>query len=508
METRLLLWLFLLSGLYGLGVFFRRRRGVSPRLLVSLGLLTAIAGAGIALPACAPVAVLVAGPGFIVQMMLPGPLVRRGRRAAAGGRFARAARLLRLAVLLLPADPLRSEASLYRALAELAPGHPAREEVLLHLRIPVEEGGFFLAPAGLAMAAAMAVVHVAHLLLGGTDSLYAILRAGANSSELVAAGESERLLTAVFLHAGLLHLLLNAFGVIIISRWLEPRIGSARLLLAFLVCGVAGNVVSAVVYAGDGVISAGASGGAMGLFGAAAPIFFGLRRDPRMRQRLSAILVAVLFTLLLGFVEPRIDNAAHLGGFLPGVLLGLLFLRAPWLPRAVFAVAAGTMILLTAGAFGVLVARDGRWAKPRLHATERFEVAVPPFFRPRDEPDGVEFSGPPVGRVSVEWLAPGEPDPIANRITRLALEARAESGSIDISGAADAPERPGARAGSLTARAATGGRRWDLFLVPEPHGRGAALLTFEASWPDEPFRRHVLLPALWSFRFLGGDAGK
>ncbi|MCU0727872.1 MAG: hypothetical protein MUE73_19110, partial [Planctomycetes bacterium] len=170
MEIRLLLWLLLLSALYGLLVLFRRRGGVPLRLFLTLGVLSAIAGTGIAWSDFAPAAAVVSGTGFLAQMVLPGALVRRGRRAAARGRFARAARLLRLAALLLPLEPLRSEASLYHALVGADPGNAAVEEVTRRIRGAAAAEVGARAPAGLALAGAMLAVHVAHLLLGGTDS--------------------------------------------------------------------------------------------------------------------------------------------------------------------------------------------------------------------------------------------------------------------------------------------------------------------------------------------------
>jgi rhomboid protease GluP len=114
-----------------------------------------------------------------------------------------------------------------------------------------------------------------------------------------------------------------------LGRLLEPRLGSARFLCAFLLTGILGFVASDLWYAWRDAptVTAGASGGLLGLIG----VFIGLlyaRRDPAWKQVLGRVIV---YGLLFAFVMPA-NNAAHLGGLVSGGLIGLWFGRER--PRA------------------------------------------------------------------------------------------------------------------------------------------------------------------------------
>lgn len=150
-----------------------------------------------------------------------------------------------------------------------------------------------------------------------------LLAQGASFGPAVAGGESWRLLSALFLHGGLLHLLFNGVALLEIGRAVERRIGTTRTLSIFLLAGAWGFLASLLWQ--PGVISIGASGGIFGLLGVWAMLSI---RDAgqveaavRLRRRLSVPLV-LLLALGLGFLIPNVDHAAHLGGLSVGLLLG------------------------------------------------------------------------------------------------------------------------------------------------------------------------------------------
>jgi rhomboid protease GluP len=133
-----------------------------------------------------------------------------------------------------------------------------------------------------------------------------------------------RLFTAIFIHANLLHLAMNGVGLWIFGSAVERSGGRWRLLTVFLLGGAAGNLLSAGMHQHE--LSVGASGGVfalLGAFGVAVgrvrlPIYTGLRR-----RLLVLLAVMVAADLTIGWLEPQVDNLAHLGGLVAGVVLGL-----------------------------------------------------------------------------------------------------------------------------------------------------------------------------------------
>ncbi len=146
-------------------------------------------------------------------------------------------------------------------------------------------------------------------------------------------GEWWRILTAIFLHAGLLHLLFNMYALYITGSILEEAWGSLRLLAAFMVTGVFASLVSATtpVFFHSAVQltktpgSVGASGAIFGLFGALGVAMFRRRHSPWARSNLAQIGLIVAVNLAIGFMVPGIDNLAHLGGLVSGSIIGAGF---------------------------------------------------------------------------------------------------------------------------------------------------------------------------------------
>lgn len=138
-----------------------------------------------------------------------------------------------------------------------------------------------------------------------------------------------RLLAAMFIHIGLLHLALNLWALFQLGYVFEMMFGSVRFALTYFASGLIASVASAYFAHG---ISAGASGAIFGIIGA---LIFAIRRSPVWRhQPWTKSLVRQLvgwaaLNVVIGFSMPGIDNAAHLGGFAAGLLLGLIPHNAP-----------------------------------------------------------------------------------------------------------------------------------------------------------------------------------
>jgi membrane associated rhomboid family serine protease len=153
-------------------------------------------------------------------------------------------------------------------------------------------------------------------------------------------GAVYRLLTAMFIHYGVLHLLLNMWALWILGRSLEAALGPLRFLALYLLAGLGGSVATYVF--SPGAIAAGASGAIFGLFAALLIILKRLRRDT------SAVLPVILINLVLTFTVPGISISGHLGGFVVGGLVALGLAYAPRSGRTAVQVAtvAGVTLLL------------------------------------------------------------------------------------------------------------------------------------------------------------------
>jgi membrane associated rhomboid family serine protease len=174
----------------------------------------------------------------------------------------------------------------------------------------------------LALLLALAVMYlVSNVILRG-DLQDKLLLWGGNSADTVKYGEWWRLVTALFLHANPLHLFMNGAGLWIFGSAVEKTVGRWRFLVVFLLAGALGNLASASVAHYD--VAIGASGGIFGVIGAFAvavwrlrsPMYFALRRRLLV---VLALMVATDFTI--GGLEPHVDNLAHVGGFVAGIVI-------------------------------------------------------------------------------------------------------------------------------------------------------------------------------------------
>jgi rhomboid protease GluP len=161
-----------------------------------------------------------------------------------------------------------------------------------------------------------------------TGGLGAIMNIGGISGQiLLRMGESLplpydlaqpwRLITAIFLHGGLLHIAFNMWVLMDIAPTIEELYGSAQFLFIFIVTGVFGYLVSATF----GNVSVGASGSLLGLIGVLLALTLG-RRSASMRQLRSQLISWLVYIAVLGLIMRGIDNYAHLGGFVSGFALG------------------------------------------------------------------------------------------------------------------------------------------------------------------------------------------
>jgi rhomboid protease GluP len=207
---------------------------------------------------------------------------------------------------------------LQRLHAEHAPGPQARA-----VRLPAEEGPNrhpLRTGSRFLMAAAAANILIFGFMAArgaGSPSAAQLVEFGGNFGPALARGEWWRLLSAVFVHAGPVHLLANSFALVQFF-FLRNPFDEKRTAAIYLLSGVAGNLLGAWVH--PGIVAVGASGAILGLFGA---IFGEISRTGQVERKAFAFrsaAVIVLPTLMTS--DARADFAGHLGGALAGFLLG------------------------------------------------------------------------------------------------------------------------------------------------------------------------------------------
>jgi membrane associated rhomboid family serine protease len=134
-------------------------------------------------------------------------------------------------------------------------------------------------------------------------------------------GEVWRLLSSVFLHDGVLHLLLNASGLVFLGRLCEPKLSSAKFFTVFLLSGLGGSALSFGIHHRQEYYSAvGASGALMGLLGVL--LTHSLRERDHALRDLTLRLLGGMVVLSLA-LSASLDHAGHVGGLLTGAVLGL-----------------------------------------------------------------------------------------------------------------------------------------------------------------------------------------
>jgi membrane associated rhomboid family serine protease len=167
----------------------------------------------------------------------------------------------------------------------------------------------------------------------------------------LAQGEWWRLITASFLHGGILHLLFNMYALYLFGPSLEAAFGHVRFAVLYLLSALGGSAVS-YLFANPVQPSLGASGAVFGILGATLVVSRRLRYDVR------AVTVLIAINLVLGFVIEGIDWRAHVGGLLTGMAVAYAFAYAPRERRTLIAIGASVVVFLVV--IGLVVLRTAQ----------------------------------------------------------------------------------------------------------------------------------------------------
>ncbi|CAK7335463.1 unnamed protein product [Dovyalis caffra] len=146
-------------------------------------------------------------------------------------------------------------------------------------------------------------------------------------NKVVHGDQGWRLITCMWLHAGVIHVLANMLSLVFIGIRLEQQFGFVRVGLIYLVSGFGGSILSALFIQQN--ISVGASGALFGLLGAMlSELLTNWTIYSNKIAALLTLMVIIAINLAVGIL-PHVDNFAHIGGFLTGFLLGFVLLLRP-----------------------------------------------------------------------------------------------------------------------------------------------------------------------------------
>lgn len=160
-----------------------------------------------------------------------------------------------------------------------------------------------------------------YLFGNGSNNTITLIKFGGNAIALTKRGEYYRLLTSVFLHAGIIHLLCNLYSLYVIGPQAESFYGKIKYLFIFLFSGISGSLLSTAL-SGTNTITVGASGAIFGLLGAI--LYFGYHYRVYLGNVLkSQIIPLIILNLMIGFSFTGIDNLAHIGGLIGGVFASI-----------------------------------------------------------------------------------------------------------------------------------------------------------------------------------------
>lgn len=198
------------------------------------------------------------------------------------------------------------------------------------------------APFTIAFLVANVFLSLMTAMSGGTENNQTLLAYGGQTNGLLNAGEWWRLVTPIFLHAGIIHLLMNMYGLWILGQYVERLYGSAKFVFFWIASGIAGSVATYLTMRPDAPggflgqflfrtqdgVSIGASGALFGIIGVLLVFGIKYRRElpEGFRQAFGAgLLPMILMNVFIGYIgRGFINNAAHMGGLVAGALLALI----------------------------------------------------------------------------------------------------------------------------------------------------------------------------------------
>jgi membrane associated rhomboid family serine protease len=272
----------------------------------------------------------VGGTAWFLLLFLPTIALRKITQLAARGDYESAGRLGAVLQVLHPSAELREQVRLFRHLKSNAAHSRAFSSVPADHDIAPSARRIQLrgAPAVFVLILVNVLAFLFEIFAGGWNDPEVLHRIGAvEPNAVVVQGEYWRLFTALFLHAGFLHLAFNFFALYILGPPLERSIGTIRFLACYLISGLASSA-GVVALTEIGLVQVGqligASGCIMGVVGAWAGFLLRHHHAPFAKQRLANIGLIVVIQIAFDLSTPQVSMAAHMCGLVAGFFLGLI----------------------------------------------------------------------------------------------------------------------------------------------------------------------------------------
>ena len=167
-------------------------------------------------------------------------------------------------------------------------------------------------------------------ITGSSENAYFMYTKGAMFAPAVLEdGEYYRLLTAMFMHFGIRHIMNNMLVLFVLGDNLERALGHVKYLIFYLLCGIGSNWVSMMAHPTDTMtVSAGASGA---IFGVVGGLLYVVTANKGRLEDLSTrqLVIMIFFSLYLGYTSTGVDNTAHLSGLVIGIVLAIILYHRP-----------------------------------------------------------------------------------------------------------------------------------------------------------------------------------
>ncbi len=277
----------------------------------------------------------IGGGAWFTFLFLPAIGLRRVTELAARQDY-RSARKLGMALQILhPSAKLREQVQLFRYLESHQNDRAGVASFPIQHEIAEKDRHhqFRKAPAVFILILLNATAFILEISFGNWTDPEVLHQLGAlEPYAVVVQGQYWRLFTALFLHAGFVHLLFNLFALYVLGPPLERSIGSLRFAICYLISGLASSAgVIALTVIGFVQVAqlVGASGCIMGIVGAWAGFLLRHRHAPHAKQRLGNVLMIIAIQTAFDLSTPQVSMAAHLCGLIAGFILGLILAPRP-----------------------------------------------------------------------------------------------------------------------------------------------------------------------------------
>lgn len=270
----------------------------------------------------------IGGGAWFALLFIPAVGLRKMTELAAQQRFAAARRLALALQIFHPSAELRRQIELFHHLESDRPAVFLSGVPLPRQQAQDRRRRFRHAPAVVIFIALNVAVFLLEISYHHLPESIMLHRLGAlEPYRVVFLHEYWRLFAALFLHAGVAHLLFNLFALYVLGPSLERTIGSWRFALCYVISGIGssiGVVALSRVHLTDATQVVGASGCVMGIVGAWAGFLLRHRNAPRARDRLFNILLIIGIQTAFDLTTPEVSTAAHVCGLISGFIVGLV----------------------------------------------------------------------------------------------------------------------------------------------------------------------------------------